>query len=204
MTRAIERQRIPMKAKAFQIALMAAVIALVSGVAMFMVLLRMTRAPLVGGNFVLAGVHGPVSLRDFRGKDVVLYFGYTGCPDACPMALGKLAKVVRQLKTEDQARIVPLFVSVDFRSDTAEKTDQYAKFFIKDAIGLTGTKAQLDEVVTRYGSSYRLEANQKTATGYTVQHAAEFYLIDSHGALSSTLPTELPDAELRRELESLR
>jgi len=92
---------------------------------------------------------------------------------------------------------------VDFRSDTPAKVDDYAKYFIPEAVGLTGTKTEIDRVVSRYGTSYSIEETKTSALGYSVQHSTDFYFIDQDGRLIEQLPTEAPREQLIALMKSI-
>ncbi|KAJ3016018.1 UNVERIFIED_CONTAM: Cu-binding protein [Siphonaria sp. JEL0065] len=141
--------------------------------------------PRIGGPFSLVDVNGvPVTDMDYRGKFMLLYFGYTFCPDVCPEELDKMAKVVDNLKAirKDQT-IVPIFISCDPKRDSLESIKEYLKDFHKDFIGLTGTHAQ----IKRAAKAYRLYFNAPPLalddddSDYLVDHSIFFYLVDPDG-----------------------
>ena len=88
---------------------------------------------LQGGDFTVESGDGEVSLSDFEGKTVILYFGFASCPDVCPMSLSYLNSVLKDIENRDQVQVI--FVSVDYKRDTPEKVSEYAKFFDKNFIG---------------------------------------------------------------------
>ena len=81
-----------------------------------------------GGDFTLQSADGPVSLKDFRGKVVLVYFGYTYCPDICPTSLAATAEGLKQLTPEELARVAMIFVSVDPKRDTPARLKEYVNF----------------------------------------------------------------------------
>ena len=85
--------------------------------------------PTVGGNFTLVSKDGEVSLADFKGKVVLLFFGYTFCPDVCPTELAKMRVAFNDLSSSAIGQVVGIFVSVDTNRDTPEKASAYAAFF---------------------------------------------------------------------------
>ena len=99
-----------------------------------------TSAP-TGGDFTLQSATGPVTLKDYRGKVVLLYFGYTYCPDICPTSLTATAQALGQLAPAELARVQTLFVSVDPERDTPARLKDYGAFFHPSIIGVTGTAA---------------------------------------------------------------
>lgn len=164
---------------------------------------NLNAGPKLGGDFMLEGKSGPLGLKNFRGRGVILYFGYTRCPDVCPVSLSKLTAAMKSFSEADRAKITPLFVSVDYRSDTPSVADDYAKFFLKEAVGATGTKAQIDEAVKLYGTMVSFDENKGSAFGYTVQHGDRFYFINGRGKLVSTLPTTSPMNDITQAIQTL-
>ncbi|MES9878957.1 MAG: SCO family protein [Candidatus Sedimenticola sp. PURPLELP] len=154
-----------------------------------------------GGDFVFQSHAGPVALQDMRGKVVVLYFGYTWCPDICPTSLGFLAAALNELSPQQQAQFQGVFVSVDPERDTLEKLKTYAGYFHHKIVGVTGTPEQIDLAVKSYGAAYRMQKLDSEAQ-YLVDHSADLYLIDKQGRLAKTLrhgtrPEEILDAILQ-------
>ncbi len=135
-----------------------------------------------GGDFTLMSARGEVALADFRGKVVVLYFGYTACPDICPTSLSTLSAAINALSTEESAAVRGIFISVDPERDKPEQLRTYAEYFHPNLIGVTGDPAAIAEVARRYGAAYRVVPGDG-ALGYTVDHSADLYLIDRHGKL---------------------
>lgn len=156
-----------------------------------------------GGDFTLQSVGGPRSLHDFAGRGVILYFGYTSCPDACPTSLSYLSSLLKQLPPRDQERILPVFISVDYKADTPQKVDTYMKFFWKSGVGLTGSKAEIDRVVAQYGTSYHYEEDKKSAMGYSVQHGSNFYFISPSGDLVVVESTLAPQKVLMQDFKKI-
>jgi protein SCO1 len=135
-----------------------------------------------GANFTLTDQDGqPFQLSDLRGRVVLLFFGYTSCPDACPTTLSKLSKVYKLLGS-NRERVVTLFVSVDPGRDTPRVLKDYLKYFRVNTVGLTGTKEELDRVVNQYGARYEIEKSD-SAAGYHVNHSTDLYLMDQKGEL---------------------
>jgi protein SCO1/2 len=140
-----------------------------------------------GGDFTLHGIDGPVSLQDFRGQVVMLYFGYTWCPDICPTNLALFSRVLNELTAAELAQVQPIFVSVDPRRDTPERLQEYTTYFHEKLIGITGSDAEVAAVAARYGVAYRA-VNPETESNYAVDHSADTYLIDRQGRLVKRLP----------------
>jgi cytochrome oxidase Cu insertion factor (SCO1/SenC/PrrC family) len=136
-------------------------------------------------DFVLIDQEGrPFHLSQLRGKVVLLFFGYTHCPDACPTTMAKLSRVYKLLES-DANKVVTLFVSVDPGRDTTSALKNYLAYFHLDSIGLTGTKDQIDAVVKQYGAKYEIEQSD-SAAGYHINHSTDLYLLDKKGELAKT------------------
>ena len=135
-----------------------------------------------GRDFVLTNQDGQVfDTSTLRGKLIFLFFGYTTCPDACPMTLSKLARVASLLgQEEDQIQIV--YVSVDPERDTVEKLKEYLSYYQLPVIGLTGTAEEIKSVAGDFGVFYS-KSEEETAMGYLVDHTTLIYLVDGKGSL---------------------
>ncbi|HFD31395.1 MAG TPA: copper chaperone PCu(A)C [Gammaproteobacteria bacterium] len=109
----------------------------------------------VGGNFTaLNGKGEAVALTDYKGKVVVLAFGYTNCADICPFTLGYLKQLYNELSPEEQKETRIIFVTIDPKYDTPEHLNAFVTFFNKDFIGLSGTQEQIDKIVSLYQAEY--------------------------------------------------
>lgn len=136
-----------------------------------------------GGDFALTDHDGkPFQLTSQRGKVVLIFFGYTFCPDACPTTLSKLSSVSRRLG-EDASKVKVLYVSVDPERDTPEVLKADLANFRVDSIGLTGTKAEIDTVVQQYGAAYEIVPTPDSAAKYSVSHTTTLYALDPQGRL---------------------
>jgi protein SCO1/2 len=135
-----------------------------------------------GGDFTLQTADGPISLRDLRGKVVLLYFGYTNCPDVCPASMASGAQALTRLSPEERAKTRLLYVSVDPARDTPAKLKEYTAFFHADMIGATGTPEQIAAVTRAFGASYVRQAVRPDG-GYAVDHSAQTYVIGTDGRL---------------------
>ncbi len=121
----------------------------------------------------------PMTAADFRGKYVLMYFGYTHCPDVCPLTLVHLHLVMQKLGAEaDKVRI--LFVSVDPARDTPPVLHQYVTAFDPHIVGLTGTPNQIAAMAKRYRSAFNIDAKQANGD-YTVSHGSIIYVFDRRG-----------------------
>ena len=145
-----------------------------------------------GGDFTLESVNGPVSTRRFRGKEILLYFGYTQCPDVCPTSFSLMAQALNELDSDELEQIVGLFVSVDPKRDTVERLAEYVDYFHPSFIGVTGEPDAISEVAERFGVQYSYTDASDSAMGYIVNHSAAVYLIDQQGELRFAFPHETP------------
>jgi protein SCO1/2 len=160
-------------------------------------------SPPQGGDFVLDSVNGPVALADLRGKVVLIYFGYTWCPDICPTNLVLIAGALKALKPEELERVQVLFVSVDPERDSVERLAEYSGYFHPEILGLTGTPRQIAEVAKLYGAAYRRTELADSAMGYVVDHSAYSHLVDTQGKLVSNLDHATPSAEIVAAIRTL-
>jgi protein SCO1 len=135
-----------------------------------------------GKELALTGHDGkPRTLADFRGKLVVLFFGYTHCPDICPTTLADMAAVMKSLGA-DAARVQVLFVTVDPERDTPELMANYVPAFDPAFLGLSGDAVATQRVAKEFRVFY--EQRPGSAPGaYTVDHSAQSYVLDAKGQL---------------------
>lgn len=153
-------------------------------------------------DFTLAGAGGPVSLRDFRGKLVLLYFGYTFCPDVCPTALTTLAQAMAQLAPDERQQVQVLFVSVNPARDTPQHLREYLAFFNPDFVGVTGTPAEIAAAARAWGVYYA--AQPPDAAGrYSIDHSAFTALVGRNGKLVMRLPHASTPADVAVRLRAL-
>lgn len=138
-------------------------------------------AAMIGGAFTLTDHDGRVVTdADYRGRFMLVFFGYTFCPDVCPTALGVVAGALDKLPPADAARIVPIFVSVDPERDTPDTMKDYVNAFHPAMVGLTGTPEQLAPVMKAY-KVYAAKAAGATPEHYTVDHSSILYLMGPDG-----------------------
>ena len=141
----------------------------------------------IGGDFTLSSADGSVSLSDFRGQAVMLFFGYTTCPDVCPIDLAKISAVINRFSDANPQPVAGLFVSVDTERDTPERTAEYAAFFHPRITGVSGSVQAVDAVAKQYYVLYQKVEDPGSALGYTVDHSATTYLIGPKGKVRQLL-----------------
>ena len=135
-----------------------------------------------GGDFALTDHHGQArTLADFRGKAVVMFFGYTHCPDVCPTTLAELAEAMRRLG-RDATRVQVLFVTVDPERDTPELLRNYVPAFDPSFLGLYGDAAALERTAKDFKVIYQKQPGSTPGT-YTMDHSAGTFLFDPQGRL---------------------
>jgi len=145
-----------------------------------------------GGDFTLQSASGPVSLKDYRGKLVLVYFGYTFCPDICPTSLAATAEGLKLLKPEELARVAMIFVSVDPKRDTPERLKEYVEFFHPAIVGVTGTPEVIAEIAKRYGAFYAEQKLETAGGGYVVDHSADTFIVAPDGQLVGKMAHATP------------
>lgn len=163
---------------------------------------RELAAPPPGGDFRIETAKGAVSLQDYRGKVVLLYFGYTFCPDICPTSLLATATALKALTPAELAQVQTIFISVDPKRDTVSQLAEYVRFFHPSIIGATGTAEQIAEIAQRYGVSYTLQPPDG-AGNYVVDHTGLTYLIAPDGRLTGSLPHAAPQDHVLTAIRSL-
>lgn len=142
-----------------------------------------------------------VTAADYRGKVALLYFGYTHCPDVCPLTLAHLHVVLQRLgKLADGARI--LFVSVDPSRDTPAALHAYVTAFDPHAVGLTGAPADIETLTKRYRAAFSREPG-KTGDSYEVSHSSGIYVFDADGKARLLATPEDPQDKLVHDLHLL-
>jgi len=149
-----------------------------------------------GADFLLQGPAGAVDSHDFRGKLMLVFFGYVNCPDVCPTSLAAMNEVMSGMTPEERAKIQPLLISVDPARDTPESLKNYAAYFHPSLIGVTGTPEQIATITKAFGAGY-IKQPVRADGGYAVDHSANTYLVGKDGKLAVTLPYGAPADDLR-------
>lgn len=140
---------------------------------------------LVGGSFSLLDHTGRrVTDTDFRGRYMLVYFGFTYCPDVCPSGLQIIAGALQKIGPKAD-RLTPLFITVDPERDTPAQLAEYVKSFDPRLIGLTGTPAEIAAVAKAYRVYYKKVVDEKSTAGFTIDHTALMYLMDPKGSYVS-------------------
>ncbi|VVD81070.1 cytochrome c oxidase assembly protein [Pandoraea morbifera] len=143
------------------------------------------------------------TLADYKGRAVVMFFGYTHCPDVCPTTMAELNQVMQKLGPEDAKRVQVIFVTVDPQRDTPELMGQYVPAFNPAFVGLRPADDAALKALTK---SFRVVVNKvegSTPTNYTIDHTAGIYVFDPKGQLRLFMrPDESVDA-MAKDLKTL-
>ncbi len=151
--------------------------------------------PAIGGSFSLIDQTGrTVSDADFRGKVMLIYFGYTFCPDVCPTTLGNVAQAYDLLSPAEQAQVVPIFITVDPERDTVDQIAQYVDAFSPAFVGLTGSPEQVAPVLKEFRVYARKVETQDA--NYSVDHSSILYVMGKDGKYAAHLTGEASPKEI--------
>lgn len=157
----------------------------------------------IGGDFTLTGENGEaVSAHDFDGEYRIMYFGYTSCPDVCPVDLANIGQGLKVFEKEDPPRagkVVPIFVTVDPERDTPAVMKQYTDNFHPRMVGLTGTPEQIARVAKEYLVVYG-KREDAGYSEYLVDHTRQTILFGPKGEPLAILPSEEGPEPVAKEL----
>jgi protein SCO1/2 len=163
--------------------------------------LRLSQTP-TGGDFTLQAPDGAFRLEDQRGKVVLIYIGYSFCPDVCPTNLALMTQALNAMTEAELDKVVGLFVSIDPGRDTLERLASYTSYFHESIVGATGEAGDLARIAESYGAFFR-RIDGQTAGGYLMDHSSNTYVIAPDGSLSAILPHAAPAEEILNVTRSL-
>ena len=149
-------------------------------------------------DFTGKGANGAVSLKSFEGKNKVIYFGYTTCPDVCPATLGILSGVLNEIKRDD---IVVIFITLDPERDEPKNVDEYAKYFYPNSYGIV--LDDLPKVAKSYGVKYQKVLLEKSVMEYSVAHSSSLYVLDKNDKFVAEI-SNLTAQNIKKTLENLK
>lgn len=156
----------------------------------------------IGGPFTLVNGDGKtVTDKDFAGKYRIMYFGYTFCPDVCPVDVQNIGGAMKLLDKQNpalSAKIVPVFVTIDPARDTPAVVKEFTAAFHPRMVGLTGTAEQVDAAADVYRVPY---AKRETPSGYLMDHGRQAYLMGPQGEPIALLPQDESPAAIVAEIE---
>jgi len=156
----------------------------------------------IGGNFTLLSSNNQyVSLEDFQGKVVLMFFGFTACPDTCPLTLSKLKQVMTRL--DQKKPVQQLFITVDPKRDNPEQLKSFLSTFNLNIIGLTGTEEEILHVAELYGSAYMKNPTINSETSYLMIHTGYVYLIDQQGQVRAIYPQDTEEIRIIEDIRQL-
>lgn len=144
----------------------------------------------------------PFNFAEQRGKVLLVFFGYTRCPDVCPLTLGTFKQVAKQLG-RDAAGVRFVFVTVDPEQDTPAFLERYLRLFNPDFVGLTGTAEQLKPVYAFFGTSFRKVPDPKSAVGYLMAHSVNTAVVDRAGRWRLNIGHDTAAGDIEHDLRLL-
>ena len=156
-----------------------------------------------GGDFTLNSPHGPLSLSDLRGKVVLIFFGYTSCPDICPLALARINAAFSALSKEELERVRALFITLDPERDTPERLAKYMSYFHPKIIGLRDDEQHIKTVTRQYGVTYARKLMPDSALGYSISHPTDILLLDARGQVVEAVPHNVEVGKLLAHIRNL-
>jgi protein SCO1/2 len=156
--------------------------------------------PAFGGPFSLEGPQGAVTEATFRGRYLLVYFGYTFCPDVCPTTLNTIVQALDRLGRRANDLQV-LFITVDPARDTPAVMRDYTQALSPRIIGLTGTTEQIAQAAAAYHVYYRRQSAAAGDEGYSVDHSSIVYLQGPDGAPLALIPADAPPDRMAADVE---
>ncbi len=158
---------------------------------------------LVGGPFTLTDDTGKsVTDKDYRGRYMLVFFGFTSCPDICPAGLQLISAALDNLGSKAD-RITPIFISVDPARDTPQKLADYVKNFNPRLVGLTGTPEEIAAVTKAYKVYFKKVPNETNPDEYGIDHTSIIYLMDPNGEFVTHFTPATPVDELTAKLDKI-
>lgn len=152
------------------------------------------QGPAVGGPFQLTDQDGhAVTQASFAGRPLLLYFGYTSCPDVCPVDLAKIVKIAGAVRQASGVTVTPVFVTIDPERDTPSRLQAYVRAFGKDVVGLTGTTTQIGAITDEYHVYFK---KVPVDGGYLMDHSTMLFLVGSNGAYLDHYGRKLPEEDV--------
>lgn len=151
-------------------------------------------------DFTTNQTSGKLMLSDFRGKQVLVYFGYGLCPDICPTTLVAVSEALNKMK--DASGVEVVFITLDPERDNIENLSKFVKYFHPKIIATNTDVNSTTEIANKFGVKFQKVAQPNSSIGYTVAHSADLYLIDENGKLKATLPFGVAPDEIIKALQT--
>ncbi len=156
--------------------------------------------PKAAPDFTLTAHTGqPFRLSEQRGKVVLLFFGFTNCPDVCPTALADMAAVQNRLGA-DASQVQVVFVTLDPERDTPGRLAKYMGAFNPSFLGLSGTQAEINPIAKAYGVTFVRRELPNSALKYTIDHSPFMYIIDKQGTWRELLQDGIPITDMANDI----
>lgn len=152
--------------------------------------------------FTVKTSSGALSLLDLRGQAVVVYFGYTTCPDICPTTLATMKAAWKQLSDDERKQATLLFVSVDPERDTPERLQQYVGYFDKTFHAGTASIEDVTRIATDWGVSFRKVGDTSSALAYMIDHSTQSFLVDAKGRMVTPIAHGTPAKEVAERIRT--
>lgn len=154
-------------------------------------------------DFVLNDQEGrPYRMSDQLGQVVLLFFGYTSCPDVCPTTLATWRRV-HEMLGEDASNVEFVFVTVDPERDTTERLGLHVQAFNPNFVGLTGDQDDLARVYDIFDIFYEIDESTQSALGYLVNHTATTFVVDQEGQWRLRIPYGTPAEDIVHDIKQL-
>lgn len=144
----------------------------------------------------------PLSTADLHGRTSLVFFGYTLCPDVCPLTLAQVAQVRQELGAR-AAHLDAYFVTVDPERDTPERLGEYLRHFDPAIVGLTGTAEELERAQRAFGMVAQKRVLAESAAGYFMDHTAAIFLVGPQADIRMLYPHNMPPREIVADLQRL-
>lgn len=141
-----------------------------------------------------------IKLDKYKGKIILLFFGYTNCPDICPTTLLDISRTLKELG-KDADKVQAVFVSVDPKRDTPKQLNNYVKYFDEKIIGLTSDRHNIDKLHKYFKTKYELLFSEDD--NYLVEHSSNLYVIDANLVVDRIIVNGLPNSEITKAVKKL-
>ena len=141
-----------------------------------------------------------IKLTKYKGKVILLFFGYTNCPDICPTTLMDISRSLKELKN-DAGKVQAIFVSVEYKRDTPEYLNEYVNYFDKRILGISSDKNNIDKINKYFKTTYSLlDSNSKN---YLVEHSSNLYIIGQDLIVKRIVASGLPYTEITKAIKKI-
>ena len=158
---------------------------------------------ILGGDFVLQSSQGPVALEDFRGKVVLLYFGFLSCPEVCPASMSIYQQTMAKLSESERAEVQPILISIDPARDSVEALEEFTNYFGANILGLTGTHEEIVAVTQDYGAYFKNIESASPDSEYAFAHTSRYFVINQQGKLVDAMRHSTTANELSARIRTL-